>query len=131
MVLFVCAATGAFENKVLKQLQRTTERKNCLLFIHHHIKSKLLLFAGCQINPEDYSLRFYLEYRATINEHRPPYLPVFFKTRTGGVFFQSYFDFNMLGTSEKLPSTRSIFPSPSISPASIVSHRPVWASGSE
>ncbi len=50
--------------------------------------------------------------------------PVFFKIIKGGASFQSTVCFIMLGPIEKFPRIRSVFPSPSISPASIVSQRP-------
>src|SRR4051794_593271 len=51
----------------------------------------------------------------------------FFKRRKGGCLVQSTDDLIIAGATEKLPNTRSILPSPSKSPASIVSHLPNFA----
>jgi len=59
------------------------------------------------------------------------YFPVFFKIINGGDFVQSTLCFIIGGPMEKLPKIISCFPSPFISPASIVSHRHNFVCGKE
>src|SRR5262245_53374438 len=57
------------------------------------------------------------------------FLPVFFNTTIGGLFAQFMFGLSGFDPMLKLPSTRSTLPSPSMSPASMVSHLPWLAPG--